>query len=375
MTIAPHEASRPPTVNLENITDLDQAMRVCEYLALSDIVPQSLRGKAANVFVVYLTGRELGLSFAQALRSVYVPAGGQPQLRGSLLLAKIREAGHKYRWDYGEDGNSCTFWIKRDGEDEVHESFSLDDALLAGLVRKAANGDIIALSQGNRPLPWMQYRHDMLFWRAVARCANRVVPEIILGFDIAGSGEVQQQEAHLLQPAGPGQQPAETGQPASPPPAEGADAAELAGLDALGGGAAPPQGDEPAAGEPEPASPPPATPRHRQPAEAIAGDGNPRATKAAQAKVSDAFAALGWVIPASKQEILNACTVFCKRRIIGADRLSNKEATELAAQLGRIFRANKKDHHLIALSDAIDGWEHDWEEADPDAYERYKEGA
>ena len=109
-------------------------------------------------------------------------------------------------------------------------------------------------------------------------------------------------------------------------------------------------------------------------ASTLAGDGNPRASKQLQGKVSTAFATLGWTGQTNKAEILNACTAFCQRLIVIASDLSNKEATALAARLGGLARREDEDHYLVALSDAIDGWEHDWEEADPAGYEAYKGG-
>lgn len=89
-------------------------------------------------------------------------------------------------------------------------------------------------------------------------------------------------------------------------------------------------------------------------------------------KVSDTFAQLGWTWEPRRAEILNACSARCQHPVLVPSDLSVKEATDLATALGAIVRRESEDHYLVALSDAVDGWEHSWEEADPAGYELYK---
>jgi len=365
MTVQPYAHNEAQVqVSLDNVVDLDQAWRVAEILAQSDIVPASLRNKPANVLLVYMTGREMGLSFAQAVRTIYVPTGGQPQMRGSLLLAKLREAGHDYRWAYTTDGNGCTFYITRgDNKQEYEASFNVDDAIAAGLVKRAANGELVAYSQSNRPLPWMQYRQDMLFWRAVARAVNRAVPEVILGFEIMGHGEQHTPEV-TLQP----QQATRPAEPKDASPAEPSatpDTQELADLNARGAVSPPtaPQGGAPEGPATEPA--PPAAPgraRDTQPA-----DG--KARPAQQKAVTDRFQALGWDVKNERPQVLAACTAYCQRRITSASDLKSTEAIGLATALGAIFRQGDAEHHPVLLGEQVEKWKREWEEANPDSFE------
>jgi hypothetical protein len=171
------------------LSDLDQAFRLAQLLAQSSMVPQALRGSPQNCLVTMLLGRELGLSWIQSIRGIYVLPSGQPGLRGALLLARIRAAGHRY--EFIESDDACEFVLKRkDEEFKISHTgkFGVEDAKAAGLVHEK-DGKLIARSNSGQPLPWESYRRDMLQWRAVARGAARGCPELIFGFDLAGVGD------------------------------------------------------------------------------------------------------------------------------------------------------------------------------------------
>jgi hypothetical protein len=187
--LARQDTQRIPVDLNDPLADLDQAFRLATMLAQSSMVPRALQGSPQNCLVTMLLGRELGLSWIQAIRGIYVLPSGQPGLRGTLLLARIRSAGHRY--EFHEDDESCEFVIKR--KDEEYKisyvgRFSLHDAKAAGLVRDH-DGKLVARSRSGEPLPWELYRRDMLQWRAVARGAARGCPELIFGFDLAGIGD------------------------------------------------------------------------------------------------------------------------------------------------------------------------------------------
>jgi hypothetical protein len=198
------------------LADLDQAFRLATMLAQSSMVPKALQGSPQNCLVTMLLGRELGLSWIQAIRGIYVLPSGQPGLRGTLLLARIRAAGHRY--SFNETDDSCEFVITRKDEEfkiQYTGRFSLDDAKAAGLVREH-DGKLVARSRDGNPLPWELYRRDMLQWRAVARGAARGTPELIFGFDLAGIGDGEDGGATVtaevipqapVKPAGNGQSP------------------------------------------------------------------------------------------------------------------------------------------------------------------------
>ncbi len=199
MATPPEETStvarRDPQLDLSEVTldgplkNMAQAWAIAKVLAQSSMVPGAVRGSPQNAFVTMMLGQELGLTWTQATRGIYVLPNGTPGLRGQLLLSLIRRAGHRYKFERAD--NSCKCIITRKDEDfkvEYVGEFNLDDALAAGLVFKK-DGKLLARSSSGNPLPWEQYRRDMLQWRSVARAAGIGAPEVIYGFDIAGIGD------------------------------------------------------------------------------------------------------------------------------------------------------------------------------------------
>ena len=191
-------AQRPhdPVLDLHDVgldgplKDMAQAWAIARVLAQSTMVPRALQGSPQNCFVTMMTGQELGLRWQQAIRAIYVTPNGQPGLRGSFLLARIRQVGHRYTFERGDDYCKCI--ITRKDEDYAEEyvgEFSLTDALAADLITEKDGRYYARSLQGNKPLPWEQYRRDMLQWRAVARACGIGAPEVIYGFDIAGISE------------------------------------------------------------------------------------------------------------------------------------------------------------------------------------------
>lgn len=358
MTVALPEQS---TVALDNIATLDDAMAVCEQLAQSKLVPKRLQNEPASILLIYLNGRELGLSFAQSLRTIYAPGEGQVAMRVSLMLAKLHDAGHEYRWEFGGEGRDygCTFWIKRKGAaNESHAKFTLTDAIGARLLKEAPDGNLVAFSPSNAPMPWMLYHDDMLFARAATRATTRACPEVLLGFGVIEATDPQPETE--LQP----QAAANGGPPASPPdstdqgvsgPGETV-AEELAALDAQGKSHAP----EPAAGEAgitETASP--------GTAQQIDQDAPGALPEAMAKKVRQLFTQLGWNPRGHRVQIIEACTAFCRRNITSASDLTPTEAGELIAALTVITRSSEP---TVTLEENVQMWRSAWREADPEGY-------
>jgi len=166
------------------LSDADQAWRLAQFFAAADIVPDALRNKPANAFLVILYGQRLGLPPEIALSTVSV-VKGKPRMAGQLLLAKVREAGHKPKIEHGDQ--QCTVTITRgdDSDDKHTETFTLEDAAKAGLC-KIVDGKPVARSKGGEALPWETYTKRMLQWRAVGACVDVVCPEVKMGFVVEG---------------------------------------------------------------------------------------------------------------------------------------------------------------------------------------------
>ncbi len=171
------------------LKNMAQAWAIAKVLAQSSMVPQALRGSPQNCLVTMMLGQELGLTWTQATRGIYVLPNGTPGLRGQLLLSLLHRAGHRYEFTRTDNACVCTIFRKDEDFKIAHEGkFNLDDAKAAGLVTEK-DGKLFARSSQGNPLPWQMYRRDMLQWRAVARAASIGAPEVIYGFDIAGIGD------------------------------------------------------------------------------------------------------------------------------------------------------------------------------------------
>lgn len=204
-------ASRPELLEVAldgPLKNMAQAWSIAQVLAQSSMVPYALRGSPQNCLVTMMLGQELGLTWTQATRGIYVLPNGTPGLRGQLLLALIRKAGHRVKFERGDDWCKCI--ITRGDEDHKFDyegSFNTEDAKAARLVTMK-DGKLLARSAKGEPLPWEQYRRDMLQWRAVARAAGIGAPEVIYGFDIAGIGDGAEPAAEATGPAPPQPAPA-----------------------------------------------------------------------------------------------------------------------------------------------------------------------
>lgn len=146
--------------------DLDEAMRFADMLASSSIVPKDYIGKPGNCLVAIQWGMELGLQPMQAMQSIAV-INGRPSLWGDAMLALVK-AHPAFEWIKEEcDGSVAVCTIKRRGEPEVTQSFSLEEAKRAGLTGK----------QG----PWTQYPKRMLQMRARGFALRDAFPDALRG--------------------------------------------------------------------------------------------------------------------------------------------------------------------------------------------------
>lgn len=144
----------------------DEAMKFAEMLASSSIVPKDYISKPGNCLVAIQWGYELGLQPMQAMQSIAV-INGRPSLWGDAMLALVK-AHPAFEWIKEDcDGNVATCTIKRRGEPEVSQVFTLEDAKRAGLTGK----------QG----PWTQYPKRMLQMRARGFALRDAFPDALRG--------------------------------------------------------------------------------------------------------------------------------------------------------------------------------------------------
>lgn len=402
---------------MKPIISLDQAMRVSDVLARSELVPVSLANKPANVFHVIMTGQQLGLHWTEAVRVIFSPGRGQIGLRAQFLLHQVRKAGHRYV--ITPDENQCTVKITRGDTEEVFEStFTIEDAVHGGLVSRKPDGSLVALSREGKPLPWMQWDKRLLRWRAVTDVVSFAVPEAGLGFQI-DDGTPEPAQPVELRPETPAL-PVSAGQAATGGQAgqvkqrlqdldeqvaqrrdalrdalteqerlamaseaveasdrireqeiarpEGGDSGEIArpGPDPHMGGI---PADEPAedAAPPQDVETPPAD------VDEAVGEPTEAELRRDRAVLAGLFTDCGYDPRRYRSNVLHACSSFARRQIKGVRDLEPGELYALTDALREILARTDELAPVTRLADEVDKWVEEWRAEDPAGLGAYEE--
>jgi hypothetical protein len=130
----------------------------------SGLVPESLRGKANDVFLTVMTGLDFGFKPTQAFNLVYI-VKGRPSLSAEGMRARLFQLGHEFEV-VESSADKCVVRGRRAGAEKWHEAeFTGEQAKKAGL-------------SGQN---WTAYREDMLFARATTRLCKRYFPDVTNG--------------------------------------------------------------------------------------------------------------------------------------------------------------------------------------------------
>ena len=162
--------SAPPIYDLSP-RNFDEAWRLAEILADSDLVPKDFRNKPGNCLVGMQWGHELGLKALQSLQGIAV-INGRPSVWGDTMLAIVRASPLCEYVVEGWDADG-TAWckVKRRGEPEQVRTFSDADAKTAELLGKAG--------------PWKTAPKRMKQMRARAFALRDVFTDILRGMHMA----------------------------------------------------------------------------------------------------------------------------------------------------------------------------------------------
>lgn len=144
--------------------DMAQAMEMAKVLAASGLVPSALRGKPADILLILLTAREVGVGPVQALSGIHV-IEGKPTMSAELMRALVMRSGHTLTIDV-TDKRAVAHGKRRDTGAEATYEFTIDDATLAGLTRKTV---------------WVQHPKAMLSARATSALCRQLFPDVIAG--------------------------------------------------------------------------------------------------------------------------------------------------------------------------------------------------
>ena len=146
--------------------DINEALAVARTLVASRLLPKSV-GTPEAAFAIIMTGREMGLTAMQALRSIHV-IEGKPTMSADLMLALVKRSNVCQYFRLVEStAEIATYECLRTGEPApTRMSFALEEAKAAGLVGKDN---------------WRKYPAAMLRARCIAALARAVFPDVMLG--------------------------------------------------------------------------------------------------------------------------------------------------------------------------------------------------
>jgi len=152
--------------------NLEQALKLSEIMANSDMVPKDFKGKPGNVLVAVQMGGEVGLPPVQALQNIAV-INGRPSLWGDGALAVVQAHPRfvSITETFDDQTQVATCVIVRNGEQPHTVTFSQQDAQTAGLWKK----------QG----PWTQYPKRMMQMRARSFAMRDKFSDALKGISIA----------------------------------------------------------------------------------------------------------------------------------------------------------------------------------------------
>ena len=146
---------------------LDEAMKFCELMANSDLVPSGYKGKPGNIMVAIQMGNELGMTPMRALRSIAV-INGRATMWGDEMLAMVLASPVCEYVNEAESTDKVGICkTKRKGCVEQVSIFTLEDAKRAGLLGK----------QG----PWQQHTGRMLKLRARGFALRDTFADVLAG--------------------------------------------------------------------------------------------------------------------------------------------------------------------------------------------------
>jgi len=154
------------------MADIQDTQNMCAMLMKS---PHYSKMGAVGVFAIVEKARSIGVNPMDALNGGAYYVQGKVELSSALMNQLIRQGGHSITKDRKSDDTICILHGRRaDNGDTWTESFSIEDAKLAGIYKNQ----------------WLKYPKDLLFARALSRLARQLFPDIIRGTYVQGEIEV-----------------------------------------------------------------------------------------------------------------------------------------------------------------------------------------
>src|SRR4051812_18541078 len=118
------------------LSSLDEAWRMAQHMAKSDLVPKDYRGKPENCLIAIQWGAELGITPMAALKGIAV-INGRPSVWGDIALAMVmghpEYEDHEEVWAGEGDTRKASVTFIRKGKEPLTREFSVADAKKAKL--------------------------------------------------------------------------------------------------------------------------------------------------------------------------------------------------------------------------------------------------
>ena len=134
----------------------------------TEFVPKAYIGKPDSILVASMWGAQLGMSPMTSIQNLCV-INGKPSLYGDAMVGVVRASGKlEYlveTWDATTQTAICK--VKRVGQPENVETFSMEDAKKAGLFGKSG--------------PWSQYPRRMCKFRARGFALRDTFADVLMG--------------------------------------------------------------------------------------------------------------------------------------------------------------------------------------------------
>jgi hypothetical protein len=146
-------------------TGLAEQLQYAQAVAQGSLLPETYRGKPANVLIAIGLGQAMGLSPAESLYRIDV-IQGKPTASAELIAANVRKAGHKLRVRGTDEACTATIIRADDPDFEFTVTRDLAWAQRMGLMNKS--------NYKSQP-------GTMLQWRAISACARLACPEALYG--------------------------------------------------------------------------------------------------------------------------------------------------------------------------------------------------
>tara|TARA_R110002126_G_scaffold77229_2_gene192657 strand:+ start:5148 stop:6146 length:999 start_codon:yes stop_codon:yes gene_type:complete len=167
------------------LADIKNTNQMCEALMCS---PHYKKMGVHGVYAIVAKARSIGVSPTDALNGGMYFVQGKVEMTAGMMNQLIRQGtGHSITKDRKSDSTICILHGKRaDNGDTWTESFSIDDAKLAGIYKNQ----------------WLKYPKDMLFARSLSRLARQLFPDVIKGCYVQGEiSEAPALDTPIVSPA------------------------------------------------------------------------------------------------------------------------------------------------------------------------------